>query len=422
MVTELRDLLHDAAESPHTEAVDTDLLLSQAKRRVSRRRRSGAAGVCVAVASVALAAAVLTRTVTSAPPEPADPPTVKSDLSRAPMAVQGEDYTVVASYDLRSLAESPGRLVEAGTPDGQLVYRDGPDASSKATEIGLLDPQTEETTPLPEEIATIGANRIITSKDMIAGASYGVPSAGLWYFNTTTGEWGSFDIADIVSDGISGIDPETAAVSRIQFGTEGDVNQLFLSIGMGDEQAARYRVISVSLGGSLDPVDHGDVSLWAMSTGTLAYLPAGAPDSDHVALRDLTSGNERTIDIPGGKGDCTVEQLWLRSDRVIARQECSLGADTAYSRLQVFGLTGEPITELQDRAFEVLFGARKQMLIKSQSPAGLFSFDVESGDVTRLTRGLAEFEDLAAGEGALWVFGSPIQRGEGMHMRIAEFP
>ena len=78
------------------------------------------------------------------------------------MAVRGEDYRVLTSYDVRSLAAGTGRLPESMTPDGMVVYRDGPDGSASASEIGLLDPDTGQATPLPAAIAQIGANRIIT--------------------------------------------------------------------------------------------------------------------------------------------------------------------------------------------------------------------------------------------------------------------
>ena len=74
MVTELRHLLHDAADGPSVDAIDTDVLLSQAKRRVTHRRRSGVAGICVAVASVTLVAAVLTRDGETAQPRPPTEP------------------------------------------------------------------------------------------------------------------------------------------------------------------------------------------------------------------------------------------------------------------------------------------------------------------------------------------------------------
>ena len=56
MVPELRDLLHDAGDSPEGDSVDTDVLLSSARRRVTRRRRTAIAGAGLGVAAAVLAA------------------------------------------------------------------------------------------------------------------------------------------------------------------------------------------------------------------------------------------------------------------------------------------------------------------------------------------------------------------------------
>jgi hypothetical protein len=394
---------------------------------VTHRRRSGVAGICDAVASVTLVAAVLTRDgETSQPRPPTEPSPTRSaenSLTNAPMAVRGEDYRVLTTYDVRSLAAgATGRLPESMTPDGMVVYRDGPDGSAAASEIGLLDPETGQATPLPAAIAQIGANRIISDDTMIAGASYGVPAAAVWYFDTATRLWGTFGMDDLVAGGLTGIDPATATVSRIQFATNSP-DELYLSVHPAKAPNARSRVVSVTLGGSqsagLDPVDHGAVSLWAIAADTMASIPNLRTAQDSITLRDLNSDSDRTVEIPNSD-NCSVRQIWMRVDRLIAKQECTLG-DAVQSRLEVFGLVGKSIDVVQAPSFEVISTANNLMMLEATTPPGLFLYDMTSGDLVRLTRHNSAFEDVAAGEQAFWTFSEPIQRGAGLRISVADF-
>lgn len=421
MVPELRDLLNDAAEPPDSDSVDTDVLLSSARRRVVRRRNSTIAGAALGVAAVALVAAVITQVDLgheAAPTAPA--PSVDADLSSATMAKPGEDYRVVTEYDIEDLAKRGGQLIESATPGGLLVYRIGHDGRSDASEIGLLNPENGARTPLPQPIADTGASRVITSKNMIAGASFGEPGAGFWYFDPATQNWNTFTLAQIADAGISGIDPAKSAISRIQFGTD-NVHELWLSIGPADDLQDRDRLVSVDLADQLNPVDHGEVSLWAMATGTLAYLPPGEPDSDTMVLRDIATGDQRKITVPHTADECTMKQLWMRSDRLMAREDCRAESGGGYSLFQQFSDEGEPLRAVTGTQFDVLVGSNKLMLLRSQSPEGLFLYDIDTGKVLRLTKHLAPFTDLGASEGDRWVFLSPIDDDKGVRVRVAEF-
>lgn len=421
MVPELRDLLHDAADSPEGDSVDTDVLLSRAQRRVTRRRHSAIAGASLGVAAVALAAAVLIQTDLTDRAEPATPaPTIDSDLAAARMAEPDVDYRIVASYDIASLAGRGGQLIESATPGGLLVYRDGPDGRGDAREIGLLNAQTGTKTPLPKPIAEVGANRIITSKSMIAGASLGEPGAGFWFYDTADGSWDTYRLVDLVAGGVTDIlDPDAYAITRIQFGTA-DVHRLFLSIAKAGDTQERDLLVSVDLGDELRPVKHGRVSLWAMASGVVAYLPPGKPASPTLTLRDLSSGDEQKIAIPRGEDDCTMAQLWMRTDRLMSREECLTAAGRAYSLFQTFSLEGEPMQAITGTQFEVLSGADKLMLIRSRTPQGLFLYNIDDGEVLRLTKRLAPFTDLGASEGRQWIFLTPINGGKGVKVQVAD--
>lgn len=420
MVPELRDLLHDAAESPDGDPVDTDVLLSQARRRVSTRRRATVAGAGIGLAAAALVAATITQIGTTDEREPTSPVApVDADLANAPLAKPGKDYTVVASYDIASLARRGGRLIESATPGDLLVYRIGPDGSSDASEIGLLNPVNDARTPLPDAIAKTGANRIITSRSMIAGASYGKAGAGFWYYDTDTDDWDTITLADVADAGITGIDPATDAISRIQFGTD-DVHQLFLSVGTPGALRDRDRLISVSLSDDLDSVDHGEVSLWAMSRGTLVYQAGGATESSTLTLRDLDSGKESEITVPQGPDTCSLNSLWMRNDLITAWEECRTATGTGYSQFQVFDQAGVRQRAVTGTQFEVLTGSASNMLLRSQSPQGLFLYNTGNGKILRLTKGVAPFTDLGASEGDRWVFAAPINKGKGVRITIAD--
>lgn len=420
MVPELRDLLHDAADSPDGSSVDTELLLSQARRRVARRRRSAIAGVGIGVAAVTIAAAVFTQAGPDTRPEPTTPVApVDADLSNAPLAKPGKDYTVVASYQIRSLAKRGGQLIESATPGDFLVYRIGPDGRADASEIGLLNPVNDARTPLPDAIAEVGANRIITSKSMIAGASYGKAGAGFWFYDTDDGSWDTFTLAEVAAAGITGINPATDAISRIQFGTD-DVHQLYLSIGPPSTLQSRDRLVSVSLSGDLDSVDHGEVSLWSMSRGTLLFQPGGATESNTLVLRDLASGKESEINVPRSQGTCSIVQLWMRAESISASEDCRTESGDGYSQFQVLNRAGERQRAVTGTQFEVLTGANRNMLLRSQSPQGLFLYNTETGKILRLTKSLAPFTDIGASEGDRWVFAAPIQGGKGVKITVAD--
>ena len=105
-------------------------------------------------------------------------------LAAASTAVRGEDYRILTTLSQPDLAADGGRLFEAATPEGEIVYRDGPDGSSEATAFGLLDPRTGTTTPLPAEVAQVGADRVITSRDYIIGTTRYEPGSSC---GSTTG-------------------------------------------------------------------------------------------------------------------------------------------------------------------------------------------------------------------------------------------
>lgn len=422
MVPELRDLLHDAADSPDGDAVDTDILLGQARGRVRRRRNTTIAGASLGIAAVALVAAVITQVdlggTEQGPTAPV--PNVNAKLSEAPLAKPGQDYQLVSEYDIDHLAKKGGRLIESVTPGDLLVYRYGHDGSSDAREIGLLEPTTGNRTPFPKAIANAGGSRIITSGNMVAGASYGEAGKGFWYFDTSNGDWEVFKLSQLSEAGITGINPNRDAISRIQFGTE-DVRELYLSIGPADDPLKRDRLVSIDLGSKdLNVIDHGKVSLWVISTEDLAYLPPGKPASKTLTIRDLNTGKEHEVTIPRGEDSCTTAQMWMRSDRVMTREECLTESGEGYSLFQVFTRDGEPMRAVTGTQFDVLTAANKLMLIRSRSPQGLFLYNTDNGEVLRVSKRLAPFTDLGASEGDRWVFLTPIDNGKGVRVHVAE--
>ena len=117
-----------------------------------------------------------------------------------------------------------------------------------------------------------------------------------------------------------------------------------------------------------------------MAADTLASLPSRTAGRNEVMLHDLTTGEEQTVDVPGADS-CSVRQLWLRSDRIIALQDCAPGVD-AYSQLQVFDWEGKSIDTLRSPSFEVVSTANHLIMLRSQIPEGLFLYDISTGDLS----------------------------------------
>ena len=161
------------------------------------------------------------------------------------------------------------------------------------------------------------------------------------------------------------------------------------------------------------------VSLWAIAADTMASIPDRRAAQHSITLARSDSDNDRTVEIPNSD-NCSVRQLWMRVDRLIAQQECPLGG-AVQSRLEVFGLDGKSIDVIQAPSFEVISTANNLMMLKSTTPPGLFLYDMTSGDLVRLTRHYSAFDDVAAGEQTFWTFGEPIQRGAGLRISVADF-
>ena len=380
------------------------------------------AGVGIGVAAVTIAAAaVFTPIGPTARREPTSPVApVDADLSNAPLAKPGKDYTVVASYDVRSLAKRGGRLIESATPGDFLVYRIGHDGSSDATEIGLLNPVNDARMPLPDAIARVGANRIITSKTMIAGASYGKPGAGFWYYDTTDGSWdtlhpgrgrGGRDHRDQPGHGRHLADP---------------VRHRGRASSSTCRSAHRARSsLAIDWCPSPCPTTSTPLTMARSRSGRCRREPRCSSRAERrraapLILRDLSSGKESEISVPAGQGTCSIVQLWMRAESISAWEDCRTESGDGYSQFQVLSRAGERQRAVTGTQFEVLTGADRNMLIRSQSPQGLFLYNTDTGKILRLTKGLAPFTDLGASEGNRWVFASPIQGGKGVRITVAD--
>ena len=148
------------------------------KRRVARRRRS-ASRACVIGRCGDADCRCLDPGRTQPPrPEPtpaspvhADAVTMRRWPSRARTTASSPPMT------FSSPDHAGGRLIEAMTP-GRASIAMARTGGSDAIGDRAARSRQRGTAALPDAIAQIGANRIISDDTMIAGASYGIPAAG----------------------------------------------------------------------------------------------------------------------------------------------------------------------------------------------------------------------------------------------------
>lgn len=425
MVTELRSLLHGAADEPVGDQVDTDQILALARRRVTHRRRTVIAGATFATAAVLTTAGIITQSQLDTRTDQdrnVAAPEYSRELARAQSAVQDRDYDLLTTLPQPDLWTEDGRLIEAITPEGVLVYRDGPVGGSSATEIGLLDPVTGEATALPAETAEIGADRINTTHHWIAGVTRGVPSQDIWLYARGTGGVTTYTLDEVAdAAGLTELDMSTASITRIQFGPP---RQLYLSLGTNTLGDPRTTIVAISLdgveSGTLVAESLGEVALWSISERRLSYVEVGDTAGDDVHVLDMRSDDEWVVRSPS-EGDCVKAQLYSKADRLIVREQCETSSDDLYSQLRTFTYEGEPIDNLQDRSFVVLASTSHYMVLGSKAPAGTFLYDVRDQSLLRLSETEAPFDDSSAGEVDRIVWGTPINDGSGLKTWVADF-
>lgn len=424
MVTELRDLMRQTAEAPTAEPVVVTSILGQAKGRV-RRRRTAMVGGAAAVSALSVVAVVAGMALSHSDLAPADPVTATNDivgpvthLDSSVDAVEGKDYEVLTTYTNDNLDRANGRSFSAITPDGLVLYDDGPFGLQNRTEIGVLDPETGETSqPFPAAIGESGAGAAVADDDWIVWSSSDGPVA-FWVVDRATGEATPIRVDDIVTgSGITGTGGEPYVVR----GELGPDDRLYFTVEDMNGSIEQSTLVSVSLTGELDAQVEGQVGSWSVTGRRLVFtVTRDRPDST-VNVRDLTTGEETSFDAQSG-AHCNVLGLSAAPDRVVLSQYCGQPGGVRDDRVQVVTMDGSPVTTIQGPDVQLVGTSERFLTLTTYGDnGGVYAYELASGRLLKLADGSPKFFSYTAGAGDLLSWGTPVNDGHGMKLWVARF-
>lgn len=443
-MNELRDLLRDNAETaPHDDG-DLAAVLTGGRRRVRRRRLTGAGGVAI----VGAAAVGLGSFVWGPPPDlPAagvpSPAAPTLRLGDARAAVEGDDYRVLASHTNQNLDRDNGQYLDGLTEDGLVLFRDGPRMEQVEPRYALLDPATGEKAWLPQAPVTddsqlwpveLGTDRLVLTGLRFDASDGSARIFALVYDRGTRGweriDWPALPTSENPSPALVGHDGRLYV--RVP-ATEGKPPPGGWPTGPGgeaddaDAEGDAYRLWSASL---TDPSDVRDEGLTlgglAFTDHLMVWTDATNGDSGRVHVRDLDTGEERSFDPQSGER-CNLLSFGATDEHVVMGQYCGTYdaglRDVRDDRVQILSTDGDQVVTLQDSEVDGGLSPRTDVVTVSayqRGRAGTYVYDLATERFLRVSEGTSSWSTggpLAPGHFAWDV---PVNRGNGATFRIGE--
>jgi len=421
MPTELREMLHDAVESPPYDGTELSNLLDAGRRRVRARRRRAATVAAVVVLALAGSAVLLPR-VGGGSPGPVGPVQPVGKVvhpADAVDAVRGKDYRVLYRQDSGNLDRANGMVLGPVAGDGGVLVQDGPHGIRNLSRYGVLDPRTGRTHWLqdPPRPGHMGLQLVGFDRQhlVLAGDAVDGKHLGLWVLDRTTETWTRRSI-DVRSAGLSF---DTLAAQALADG------RLYLSATGNGGPATRERghlwSVALTPGARLRD-EKVDVGTFAVKDGVLTYLAYDNRPTSELHVRDLATGKEQTYDTRSGR-HCN--QLWLSrvGEDIVMFQYCGTHHGVRDDRVQVVTATGAPVVTVQGNDLQLDQATDRFLsMVEYQGPgAGTYVYDLDRGRLMRVSHGRSKFAGNGNGHGSRLIWSTPILHGHGRTQWVADF-
>jgi hypothetical protein len=424
MVKELQKLLHESVAAPPADALHLDDVLEGGRRRVRRRWATTAGGAALAAGTV-FGAAVLVGGPglgggDSAGPakgtEPVGPELTTADAGNA---VAGENFSVLSTTTNENLDRANGRYYRGVTPDGRIVIQDGPHGIDNAATWGLLDPRTDRTDWLPDPGGTpeLQPDRFIdTDARWLVFASDPGEAGGFRAFDRRDGRWVEVPV-DGAAAGASAEDMALVGGAAL-----GPGNRVYFTLLSVDGASYSSPLLSVSLEDPGDLREEGVVGDFDIDGTELTYTEETNRPSSIVHIRDLVSGAETSFDARSGSR-CNALGLRRVEEVITLSQYCGTEDNVRDDRVQVITASGEPIVTLRGNALDggSLTSRFVTVLSYEDDAAGVYVYDLDSGELDRVSEGAPKFGGSMTGYGDLLTWATPINDRHGMKIWAVEF-
>jgi hypothetical protein len=364
-MNDLGQLFRDATVGEPPDHLDLVTVVRVGGNRRRRRRATTVVAASLATAAVvALGTAVVARTPDTASTPATDGTTGPViTLGDAVPAVEGTDYRVLTTRE--SDATGDERFVGV-TDDGLGVVMHAGMARKDVTPIGLVDPADGTTRWLPggpqriDDTATIalGEDRLVFQE-----SRWSARQPAVRVFDRRTETWSTISWPDL---------PRAQLYYPTVHG-----GRLYLALDIQPSNDG-FDLWSVSLDDSADVRDEHRPVLGSLDvTGDeLTWTDGSSGEAARVHVRDLSTGEERSVDPHLGEG-CGVVSMVRVGDRLLLGQVCG-GHD---DRLQVVTMDGHPVVTVDDAKVGANIGDGGRVAVVAGGEGGPYVLDPVTGEL-----------------------------------------
>lgn len=383
MVNDLRDLMRGSVADAPSDDVDVASVVATGRRRVRTRRVTFGAGVATIAAAAVVGTAVLAGgaggDTDAAGQRQGMPPSVGTvvRLSDARPAVEGVDYDLLTTHVVKDLDSEPSAHVTGVTDDGSLVLTET--NTSVPARVTLIDPATGVRDRLPRGLVSqaveLGEDRLVFTALTTGEGDYRAASV----FDRTTRTWSRVSWP--------GLPPADAYLYDVV--GMGPDDRVYLSISRGEAPRAP-ELWSASL---TDPADVRNEGLRGnyldLTDGVLTWSDSYESPTGALHMRDLATGEQVELDIPGGEAcDTLVDR---RGDLIALTQRC--GEDGGPDdRVVILDASGEPLATIRGSGFGKAWVVGSGVVLRSR---GTYFYDTDGGDLVLLDRRDPLWNDIA---------------------------
>lgn len=370
MVNDLRDLMRGSVADAPSDDVDVAAVVATGRRR----RRTRHARIGAGIATLAAAAVVGTTVLAggSSGPEvaghrrttpPVEGPVVRLDDAKP--AVEGVDYDLLTTHEVRSLESEPSDRVVGTTADGLLVIvQDNVRGTPRAT---LVDPDTGQSDELPPGGASVIPAELAEDRLVFMTLTSGT-QAQVEIFDRTTRAWSQVSWPALM---------EMAGDQQVQPLGVGPDDRLYLAVPTGPYPDG-YELWSASLTDPDDVRDEGVPGIPAtMGGGVLAWTDSQEAPTGRLHVRDLTTGEQTDHEVPGGEACST----WVERGAGLTALSQSCGTDDdPDERVVLLDDAGEVVVTVQGTSLGSVRFVGADVVIASSADRRSGTYVYDTGD------------------------------------------
>lgn len=401
-MNDLKDLMRQNVAAPPPDHLDLDSLVDAGRRRVRTRRVRTGVVTAATIGVVALGASLLPSGTpdqqAATRPRP-DAPIMT--LADATAAVEGRDYTELASYTNEDLNSDNGQYLDGVTDDGLILFRDGPRADQLYPRFALMNPATGDKDWLPplEGIGQTQTWPIDLSADQLVLTSIERGDVTVHVFDRASREWRTmqwpglpktdFPNARLGSGGRLYVLTEATRPGPPPggwpTGPDGEAED-------ADAEGSTNHLWSVSLS---DPADVRDENLTvgdiAFTDSSMVWTDSSNGAAGQVHVRDLATGAEHSFDPHAGE-KCNLLSFGATDDHVMLSQYCGTYPEGRDDRVQILTTDGEQVVTLQGDGIDGWLPPGSDVVNVTsydRAEGGTYVYDLSTGDFLRVSDGVS---------------------------------